>query len=54
MLIPKEYIDTIGERKFGVGEGIVLLQGTQMEFIKIPMVHDVEKMQQICINALTQ
>lgn len=54
MLIPKEYIDAIGERKFGVGEGVALLQGSRLEFIKIPLVRDVEKMQQICITALTK
>lgn len=54
MLIPKEYIDAIGERKFGVGEGVALLQGSRLEFIKIPMVRDVVKMQQICIDALTK
>lgn len=54
MLIPKEYIDRIGEREFKVGEGVVLLQGSQLEFIKIPLVRDVEKMQQICIDALTK
>ena len=54
MLIPKEYIDVIGERKFGVGEGIVLLQGSQLRFIKIPMVRDMDRMKQVCINALTK
>lgn len=54
MLIPKEYIDRIGEREFSVGEGVVLLQGSQLEFIKTPLIRDVEKMKQICINALTK
>ena len=54
MLIPKEYIDAIGERKFGVGEGIVLLQGSKLGFVKIPKIHDVKKMQQVCIEALTK
>ncbi len=54
MLIPKEYIDAIGERKFGVGEGIVLLQGSQLRFIKIPMVRNVDRMKQVCIDALTK
>ena len=53
MLIPKEYIDAIGERDFGVGEGVVLLQSSRLEFIKIPKVRDAEKMKQVCINALT-
>lgn len=54
MLIPKEYIDVIGERKFGVGEGVVLLQGSQLRFIKIPMVRDMDRMKQVCIDALTK
>lgn len=54
MLIPKEYIDCIGDRKFGIGEGVVLLQGSQLHFIKVPMVRNIEKMQQVCIDALTR
>lgn len=54
MLIPKEYIDLIGERQFGVGEGIALLQSSQLKFIKVPMVQDIEKMQQVCIDALSR
>lgn len=54
MLIPKEYIEEIGDRNFGVGEGVVLLQGSKLEFIKIPMVRDIEKMKQVCIDALTK
>ena len=53
MLIPKEYIDLIGERKFGIGEGVVLLQNSDLHFIKIPMVSNIDKMQQICIKALS-
>lgn len=54
MLIPKEYIDEICERKFGVGEGVVLLQGSQLRFIKMPMIRDADRMKQICIDALTK
>lgn len=53
MLLPKEYIELIGDRQFGIGEGVVLLQGSQLNFIKVPMIRDTEKMQRICINALT-
>ena len=53
MLIPKEYIDLIGDRKFGIGEGVALLQSSELHFIKIPMVRNIEKMQQICIAALS-
>ena len=54
MLIPKEYIEKIGERQFKTGEGIVLLQGSNMHCIKVPMVRDEKKMQQICIDALSR
>lgn len=54
MLLPKEYIDKIGDRAFGLGEGVVLLQGSQLYFIKIPKVRDVERMKAVCIDALTR
>lgn len=54
MLIPKEYIDEIGDREFGVGEGVILLQGARLRFVKIPMVRDMEKMKTICMEALTK
>lgn len=54
MLIPKEYIEEIGKRKFGVGEGVALLQGSQLRFIKIPIIRNVDRMKQICIEALTK
>ncbi|SEU22516.1 hypothetical protein SAMN05443270_3493 [Lacrimispora sphenoides] len=37
MLIPKEYIDKIGDRNFVIGEGIVLLQGSKLGFVKVPL-----------------
>lgn len=54
MLIPKEFIDRIGERQFEIGEGIVLLQSSEMHFIKVPLVRNEERMHQICIDALTR
>lgn len=54
MLIPSEYIEKIGERKFKIGEGIVLLQGSQLHFIKVPVIRNIEKMQNICIEALNR
>lgn len=53
MLMPKEYIDEIEDRVFETGEGVLLLQGSDLHFIKIPMVRNVEKMQKICIEALS-
>ena len=54
MLIPSEYIEKIGERKFKIGEGIVLLQGSQLQFVKVPVIRNIEKMQNICIEALNR
>lgn len=54
MLIPKEYIDKIGDRQFKTGEGIVLLQGSEMHYIKVPMIRDEKKLQEICLDALTR
>ena len=52
MLIPKEFIDTVGDRQFGTGEGTILLQGTTMRFVKIPMIRDWEKIKEICKKGL--
>ncbi len=52
MLIP-DHIDKTKEREFNAGEGVLLLQGAKLHFIKIPFVRDVEAMQQICINSLS-
>lgn len=54
MLIPKDFIEDIGDRKFGRGEGVVLLQGSELRYIKIPMVRDMNKLQETCIDALTR
>ena len=54
MLIPKEYIDEIGDRNFKRGEGVALLQGSELRFIKIPMVRNIVKMQKICVEALSR
>ena len=53
MLLPKECIDKVEDRQFGRGEGVVLLQGSELHFVKVPMVRDVEEMQKICIEALS-
>lgn len=51
MLMP-DFIDTLKGRHFGRGEGIVLLQGSDLRFIKVPTVRDEERMRKICITAL--
>lgn len=52
MLIPKEYIDNIGDRKFKTGEGVVLLQGSQMYFLKVPVIKDKQQIKDLCIKGL--
>ena len=52
MLIPKEYIERIGDRKFKVGEGIVLLQGSEMHFLKVPVIRNEQQLKEICIKGL--
>lgn len=53
MLMPKEYIEMVEDRQFERGEGILLLQGSDLHFVKIPTVRDMEKMQEICVKALS-
>lgn len=53
MLLPRECIDMVENRKFGRGEGVVLLQGSELHFVKVPVVRNVERMQQICMEALS-
>lgn len=54
MLMPKELIEHVGSREFHTGEGVMLWQGAELHFIKVPMVRDEEKMKAICIEALTR
>lgn len=51
MLLP-DHMEQVKGRQFGRGEGIVLLQGSELRFIKVPMVRNEERMRQICIKAL--
>lgn len=53
MLLPRECIDMVEDRKFGRGEGVVLLQGSELHFVKVPVVRNVERMQKICMEALS-
>lgn len=54
MLMPKELIEQIGSREFHTGEGVMLWQGAELHFIKVPVIRNEEKMKQICIDALTR
>lgn len=51
MLLP-DHMELTKGRQFGRGEGVVLLQGSELHYIKVPMVRDVGRMEQICIKAL--
>jgi hypothetical protein len=52
MLIP-DFIPDTENRKFGRGEGVVVLQGSKLKFIKVAVPQDYKKLQQICIKALS-
>lgn len=54
MLMPKELIENVGNREFHTGEGVMLWQGSELKFIKVPVIRDEEKMKAICIDALTR
>jgi len=54
MLMPKELIEKVGNREFHTGEGIMLWQGSELHFIKVPLLRNEERMKAICIDALTR
>lgn len=54
MLMPKELIEKVGNREFHTGEGVMLWQGAELHFIKVPVIRNEEKMRAICIEALTR
>ncbi|MDD6571481.1 MAG: hypothetical protein PUF12_03725 [Thermoflexaceae bacterium] len=54
MLMPKELIDKVGNREFHTGEGVMLWQGSELRFIKVPVIRDEKKMKAICVEALTR
>ena len=54
MLMPKEMIEKVGNREFHTGEGIMLWQGSELRFIKVPVIRDEEKMKAICVEALNR
>lgn len=51
MLLP-DHMEQVKGRQFGRGEGVVLLQGSELHYIKVPMVKDVHRMEEICIRVL--
>lgn len=53
MLLPDHMEQTKG-RQFGRGEGVVLLQGSTLRYIKVPTVRDESRMRQVCLEALSR
>lgn len=53
MLMP-DHLDKIKNKEFKRGEGAVLLQSSELHFIKIGQVNDFESMKKICIEALSK
>jgi len=52
MLLP-DFRGKAEGRIFGRGEGVALIQGTHLHFIKIPTIRDYKQMQENCIQALS-
>ena len=52
MLVP-DFKQFAEGRVFNRGEGIAVLQGTALHFLKIPIVRDIERMKERCIKALS-
>lgn len=53
MLMP-DHLEQIKNKVFKRGEGAVLLQSSELHFIKIGQVNDIESMKKICIEALSK
>ncbi|MDR0912328.1 MAG: hypothetical protein LBM96_07000 [Methanobrevibacter sp.] len=53
MLMP-DYLEQIKGQEFNRGEGVVLLQGIELNFIKIGQMSDIERVKKICIEALSK
>lgn len=51
MLLP-DHMEQVKGRQFGRGEGVVLLQGSELHYIKVPVIRDEERMNRLCISAL--
>lgn len=54
MFLPKEYIELIGDRKFKVGEGVVLLQNSELHFVKMPIIRNEDKLKELCMVGLSE
>jgi len=45
-------MEQVKGRQFGRGEGVALLQGSELHYIKVGMTKDTQRMEQVCIQAL--
>ena len=52
MLLP-DFKDELKGRTFKRGEGVVLLQGSELRYLKVPTVGNPKRMEQLCIKALS-
>ena len=52
MLLP-DHMEQVKERQFRRGEGVVLLQGSELHFLKVPTVRNEAHLRQICTEALS-
>ena len=53
MLLP-DFMDAVQGKRFGRGEGVLLLQGSELRFVKIGVSKNVQKMRSVCIEALSK
>lgn len=53
MLLP-DHMEQVKGRQFGRGEGVVLLQGSTLRYIKVPTVRDENRMRKVCFEALSK
>lgn len=51
MLLP-DHMEQVKGRQFGRGEGVVLLQGSELHYIKVGVTRNPRRMEEICIKAL--
>lgn len=51
MLLP-DHMEMIKGRQFSRGEGVVLLQGSELHFLTVPTIQNRQRMEQLCIDAL--
>lgn len=52
MLLP-DFKEEVKGRTFTRGEGIVLFQGSELRYLKVPVVGNPKRMEQLCIKALS-